>query len=163
MLTDANLSPISSCAQATTAKEAAFRITYPLAPARNTRVVALDAAAAGVVRAAAAEGGWGQARFFTVADPGDEVDEIDGPAMTLSDLITDTNSVILVSTTGENGQALAAIGRGCAERSIMTAGLCVTPGQISTDALLHLRPYARILLVPAEPDDLPELLRAIRA
>jgi hypothetical protein len=163
MQADTNLSPISSCAQAATTKEAAFRITYPLTPARNTRVVALDAVAARVVQAAAAEGGWGQARFFTAADPGDEVIEVDGGTMPLTDLISDTNSVILVSTTGENGQALAAIGRGCAERSIMTAGLCITPGEISTDALLHLRPYARILLVPAEPDDLPELLRAIRA
>ncbi|MEU6656225.1 hypothetical protein ABZ904_44580 [Streptomyces sp. NPDC046900] len=33
---------VSSCARAATAEEAAFRIDYPLAAARNTRVVALD-------------------------------------------------------------------------------------------------------------------------
>lgn len=41
----------SSCARAATSKEAAFRIDHPLPPARNTRVVALDEPAAGIVRA----------------------------------------------------------------------------------------------------------------
>ena len=43
------------------------------------------------------------------------------------------------------------------------AGLVLTPGRLTSDALMALRPYARILLVPAEEDDLLELLRAIRA
>jgi hypothetical protein len=34
---------------------------------------------------------------------------------------------------------------------------------LTSDALMALRPYARILLVPAEEEDLLELLRAIRA
>ena len=53
---------VSACAEATTAKEAAFRIDYPLSAARNTRVVALDAGAEEIVRRAA-ELEWGLARF----------------------------------------------------------------------------------------------------
>ena len=37
------------------------------------------------------------------------------------------------------------------------------PGTLTSEALSHLRPHARILLVPAEDDDLVELLRATRA
>ncbi len=44
---------VSSCARAASAKEAAFRIDYPLAPARATRVIGFDARAAEVVRSAA--------------------------------------------------------------------------------------------------------------
>lgn len=65
----------SSCARAATSKEAAFRIDHPLPPARNTRVVALDEPAAGIVRDAAALE-WGQARFFTVKDPGPTLVEV---------------------------------------------------------------------------------------
>jgi hypothetical protein len=45
----------------------------------------------------------------------------------------------------------------------MTAGLVLTPGRLTSDALMALRPSARVLLVPADEDDLLELLRAIRA
>ena len=156
-------SPISSCARATTAEELAYRIDYPLAAARNVRVVALDDAAEAIVRVTRDEGGWGQARFFVAADPGHEVQELDGGVMSVAELVHDTNSVVMVATAGENAEAVAMIGAGCQVHSVMTAGLVMTPGQIATEALLYLRPYARVLLVPAEPDDLPELLRAIRA
>jgi hypothetical protein len=45
----------------------------------------------------------------------------------------------------------------------MTAGLVLTPGRLTSDALMALRPAARVLMVPADEDDLLELLRAIRA
>ncbi len=62
----------SACAQATTAKEAAYRIDYTLSAARNTRVVALDEAATEVIGEAAALE-WGQARFYSASDPGDRL------------------------------------------------------------------------------------------
>jgi hypothetical protein len=153
---------VSSCARATTAEEAAFRIDYPLAAARNTRVIALDAGAEEIVRAASEET-WGQARFYATSDPGHELVGMDGSHLPLAGEIEDSNTVVMVSTTGENHEAASTIGAACKVRGIMTAGLVVTPGQLTSEALMALRPHARILLVPAEPDDLVELLRATRA
>ncbi len=152
----------SACARATTAKEAAYRIDYKLSAARNTRVVALDAAAAGVVRDAARLE-WGEARFYSTSDPGDRLVTMTGEEVSLAGEIAESNTLIMVSVSGENAEAMSHIGRACYEKGIMTAGLAMTPEQLDSDALHHLRPYARVLLVPAEPDDLLELLRATRA
>jgi hypothetical protein len=153
---------VSACAEATTAKEAAFRIDYPLSAARNTRVVALDAGAEEIVRRAA-ELEWGQARFYSVADPGHTLVAVTGEEVPLAEALEDSNTVVMVSTSGQNGEAVGTIGAACKVRGIMTAGLVVTPGALTSEALFHLRPHARILLVPAEDDDLVELLRATRA
>jgi hypothetical protein len=152
----------SGCARAATTEEAAFRIDYPLAAARNTRVVALDDRAAEIVRAAAVLP-WGEARFYTVTEVGLTLVEVDGAEAPLTAVLEHSNTVIMVSVTGEGGDAVAMIGSECLARGVMTAGLVVTPGAVTSDALHHLRPYARILLVPAEPDDLVELLTATRA
>jgi hypothetical protein len=45
----------------------------------------------------------------------------------------------------------------------MTAGLVLADAGAMTAALRALRPHARMLLVPADGDDLIELLRAVRA
>ena len=153
---------LNSCARATTSAEARFRIDYPLAPARATRVVALDDYAKAVVRQAADEP-WAQARFFTVAEAGHELLTLDGVVSPLSGELEGVGTLVLVATSGENAQAAATIGEACSMRGVMTAGLVLSHGDFTSDALLALRPYARILLVPAEPDDLIELLRAIRA
>jgi hypothetical protein len=156
------LSGVSACSRAATAEEAAYRIDYPLAAARNTRVVALDAAAEEIVRDAAALA-WGQAKFYAASDPGDQWVTMDGDTVSLTEEIAESNTVVMVSTDGTNAEAAATIGAACKVRGIMTAGLVVTPGQITTEALMELRPHARILLVPAEADDLVELLTATRA
>ena len=153
---------VSSCARAATAEEAAFRIDYPLAAARNTRVVALDDVAERIVRRAAAET-WAQARFYSATGSGHDLVTMAGERVPLTDEVKDSNTVVMVSTTGENAEAAATIGAACTVRGIMTAGLVITPGQVANDALFALRPHARILLVPAEEDDLFELLRATRA
>jgi hypothetical protein len=152
----------SACVNAATAKEAAFRIDYPLAAARNTRVVALDPEAERIVRRAS-ELEWQQARFYAAQDPGHTLVPMSGGAVPLAEALEDSNTVVMVSTDGSNGDAVATIGAACKVRGIMTAGLVVTPGSLTSEALFHLRPHARILLVPAEEDDLVELLRATRA
>ena len=86
-----------------------------------------------------------------------------GETVELDEALDGSNTVVMVSTDGSNGEAVATIGAACKVRGIMTAGLVVTPGTLTSDALSHLRPHARILLVPAEEDDLVELLRATRA
>ncbi|WP_290514229.1 hypothetical protein [Aeromicrobium sp.] len=152
----------SACAQATTAKEAAYRIDYPFSAARNTRVVALDPEAEAIVRMAA-DGQWGEARFYSTTDPGDRLVTMDGQDVALTDEISESNTLIMVSVSGANAAAVSHIGRACYDLGIMTAGLAMTPDQLNSEALQHLRPYARVLLVPAEPDDLIELLLATRA
>ncbi|SDM37571.1 hypothetical protein [Nonomuraea jiangxiensis] len=154
--------PISSCARAATAEEAAFRIDYPLAAARNTRVVALDVEAEEIVRRAS-EMRWAQARFYSAADPGHSLLTMSGRTVPLAGELEDSNTLVLVSTSGENAEAAATIGAACKARGIMTAGLAVTSGRLTGEALFALRPHTRILLVPAEDDDLFELLRATRA
>lgn len=153
---------VSACSRATTAEEAAFRIDYPLAAARNTRVVALDAEAETIVRAASGLE-WEQARFYSALDPGLDLVTISGETVALAGELDGSNTLIMVAGTGANAGAAATIGAACKVRGIMTAGLVLTPGRLTSDALTALRPYARILLVPAEPDDLLELLRATRA
>jgi hypothetical protein len=152
----------SACAQAASSKEAAYRIDYTLAAARNTRVVALDDSAEQIVRDAAAQS-WGQARFYTATDPGHELLSMEGHPVLLADELEDSNTVILVSVTGENAEAVTTIGATCKERGIMTAALVVTPDALTSAALSNLRSHARVLLLPAEADDLVELLKATRA
>jgi len=153
---------MSSCARAATAKEAAFRIDYPLAPARATRVVAFDTCADEVVRSVAGHE-WGQAQFYSATDPGHQLVTLAGESRSLADALEGVDSLVMVAATGDGAEAVATLGAACQVRGIMTAGLVLTPGRLTSDALMALRPYARILLVPAEEDDLLELLRAIRA
>lgn len=152
----------SSCAEATTAKEAAFRIDYPLPAARNTRIIALDSEAEAIVRAAS-ELEWGEARFYATRNPGSDLVTMDGQSVALEGEIAESNTLVMVSVTGENAAAMAHFGEVCYNRGIMTAGLAMTPGDLDSDALHNLRPHARVLLVPAEPEDLLELLWATRA
>lgn len=153
---------VSSCARAATAKEAAFRIDYPLAPARATRVVGFDAHAVEVVRSAAGHE-WSQAQFYSAADPGLQLVTVAGESRPLADVLDGVDSLVMVAATGEGAAAVVTIGAACHVRGIMTAGLVLTPGRLTSDALMALRPSARVLLVPADEDDLLELLRAIRA
>jgi hypothetical protein len=154
---------VSSCARAATTKEAAYRIDYPLASARSTRVVAFDADAAEIVRAVA-DGPWGQAQFYTASDSGTELVTLAGESRPIASELEHSDSVIMVATNGINAEAVATVGAACRVRAIMTAGLLMTDdGDLTGDTLMAIRPYARILLVPADRDDLFELLRAIRA
>ncbi len=154
--------PVGSCARAATAKEAAFRIDYPLAPARATRVIGFDPRAAEVVRSVACHT-WGQAQFYSATRPGHQLVTTAGRPQPLADVLEGVDSLVMVAATGEEAGAVATIGAACQVRGIMTAGLVLTPGRLTSDALMALRPYARILMVPADEDDLLELLRAIRA
>lgn len=154
---------VSSCARAATTKEAAFRLDYPLAYARSTRVVAFDDHAARVVRAVS-ELPWGQAQFYTAHGAGLDLVTIAGEDRSLIAELERTDSVIMIATDGIDAQAVATVGAACQQRSIMTAGLLIAEdGPLSGATLSAIRPYARILVVPADQDDLVALLTAIRA
>lgn len=165
---------LNSCAKATTAAEARFRIDAPIAPSRATRVVALDEEATAVVRRVA-DDAWASARFFTCdsrlhasGSNGASADGLpllamDGSAAVLGEQLAGADVAVMVATTDDGAAAASAIGAVCTLRGIMTAGLVLSDGIDVAAALSALRPHARVLLVPAEEEDLSELLRALRA
>ncbi|MGJ9372533.1 hypothetical protein [Nesterenkonia sp. CF4.4] len=154
---------VSACARAATAEEAAYRIDYPLAHARSTRVIAFDETAA-VTVLSISQSPWGQAQFYTTSNSGEELITLSGERRPMVKEIEHSDSVIMVATNSVVSAAAAEVGLACRERSIMTAGLLLLDaGALSGEALSALRPYARILLVPADEEDLFQLLKAIRA
>jgi hypothetical protein len=176
---------LSNCARATSAAESRFRIQRPIAPARAARVIALDDAAAGVL-SRIADRPWANARFYlceAAEDPAvlsaaraaaedlpglpeaqrdTALREIGGPAFPLAGELTGTDVVVVVATGSAGRHHAAAIGRICAARSIMTAGVVLAAPGGPDDAVAALRPYARVLLPTADEGDLVELLAALR-
>jgi hypothetical protein len=160
---------LSSCARAATAEETRYRIDVPIAPARGARIVALDRDALAVVERVAARS-WANSRFFVCDDsPGGDPDEVSlrgigGTPAVLAEQLADADVVVLIATEdgGIPGGA-AAIGKACAERGIMTAGLVIGNGYRHGAALAALRPHARVLLPSADENDVIELLTALRA
>jgi hypothetical protein len=142
----------NSCAQAATAAEARFRIDRPIA-GRSALVVALDADAADVLDRVATRP-WNGARFLRA---GDELSE------RLPDELADADVVIMVATGDADAEAAAAIGRACATRGIMTAGLILGERLDVGDAVSDLRPHARNLMVTDDEQDVAEVLTALRA
>jgi hypothetical protein len=165
---------LNSCASAATAAEARFRIDVPIAPARASRVVALDEGAAQVVRRVA-EQPWATARFYTCDGTssatngnGASADRLplrtmDGSTALLAEELAGVDVAVMVASTDEGASAAGTIGGACTARGIMTAGLVLADGSQVGAALSALRPHARVLLVPAEEDDLVQLLTALRA
>ena len=178
----------SSCARATSAGEARHRIAAPIEDRRSTAVVALDPAARAIVdtsrhrrsarvRFAAFENANGRT---PATDAGEHlagrlglqavaIEDLDGPGRPPTDAVADPDLVVMVATSASADAGAATVGRWCAERRIMTAGLAV--------GLLHgvdlrerlegaaaaLRPHARMLLVTEDAGDLDEILTALRA
>jgi hypothetical protein len=160
---------LSSCARAATAEETRYRIDVPIAPARGARIVALDQGALAVVERVAAQS-WANSRFFVCddspkADPDDvALRGIGGTPAVLADQLAEADVVVLIAMEdGGSPEAAAAIGKACAQRGIMTAGLVIGDGYRHGAALAGLRPHARVLLPSADESDVIELLTALRA
>ncbi len=165
---------LHSCAKAATAAEARFRIDVPIAPSRATRIIALDEWSA-VVVGHVAEQTWATARFFTWDDSlasasgrGQDVDgpmlrSMEGQVVPLGETLAGVDVAVMVASGDEGAAAAESIGRACSARGIMTAGLILSDDEHVSRALAALRPHARVLMVPAEEDDLVQLLTALRA
>jgi hypothetical protein len=158
----------SESARAASASESRYRITVPIAPARNARVIALDARAAAVARRIS-DGPWTNARFYTCeatrgGGPADEflLYGLDGVPATLDDTLRGTDVVVVIGTDDSGGTRAAAIGNACSARAITTAGVVLGDGFEADDAVAALRPHARVLLLSADESDAFELLRALR-
>jgi hypothetical protein len=140
----------NSCARAATADEARFRIDRPIG-GRIALIIALDDEAGDVVERVA-ERPWGAARFFRTA-----------AEVRLAHELTDADVAIMVGTGAADGDSAAAIGRACAERGIMSAGLILGDRSDVAAAVAALRPYARNLMVTDDEDDIAAVLTALRA
>jgi hypothetical protein len=140
---------LHSCAWAATAKEAAFRIDAPPAYVRTSRVVALDPGAAAVVAELAALP-WHDTRFGI--DPHRLDDDLSG-----------VDFVMMIATANDGAAAASAIGRSCARRGITTAGIVLRIGHGADEAVTALRPYARVLLVTEDRQDIVEILSEVGA
>lgn len=147
---------LNSCASAATAAEARFRINAKpgLQADRATRVIALDAGAAEIVRPLA-DAPWFGARFLYDAGDG------------LNDELADADFVLMIATNGDGAAAAAAIGDVCVLRGIMTAGLILGSGDEAdaevAGAVTALRPHSRVLLVSRDRRDAGGLLTALGA
>jgi hypothetical protein len=161
---------LSSCARATTAAEARYRITAPAFTRRSSRVIALDGAAAEVVRALA-EQTWDGGRFlvFESALPDDALlrrvaadGAGDAGTALLSEELDDADTVVMIASAAANAAAASVIGDAAADRSIMTAGLVLPGTEPLGGAVSALRPNAMVLVVLREATDVPEVLSALR-
>jgi hypothetical protein len=164
---------LNSCARAATAAEARFRINAPIVPARATRVVALDAGAEIVVRRVA-QREWVAARFFTcetrpllAQSDGNVADvvlrSIDGSESWLSEELIGADVAVMIATANDGAAMASAIGDACTLRGIMTAGLVLAEGHDANAAVSALRPYAPVIMVTYDDNDVSEVLTALRA
>ena len=166
---------LSSCALATSAAEARYRIDAPIEGRQGARVVSLDDGAATLVRRLARQR-WNGARFFTlVATPlGPDgsgathpldmaLHRTDGSTTRLVDELGQADVTVMVATANGNAPAASTIGRACARRGIMTAGLVLGDRGDVGDTVTALRPYAQVLLVTRDEQDVAEVLTALRA
>jgi hypothetical protein len=169
---------LSESARMTTAAEAKYRIDAPNSKPRAIKVIALDKASERVV-AQLAKLNWNRASFFTSlhfeTPPQAGADwsmkawlnDLAGRAKKLVDEIDTADLVIMVSTVGEKADAASVIGEACNLKHVMTTALILDSGSSSDEALsktlLHLRPYASMLVVADDENYIETMLTALRA
>lgn len=170
----------SSCALATTAAEARYRIDRPIQGRPGARIIALDGGAGAIVRRVAGDT-WSGARFFTLTDasstngsgphengtgPDITLNRVSGGQTQLQDELADADVAVMVATAhadAATASAASAIGRACARRGIMTAGLVMGDRWEIGETLTALRPYSQVLVVSTDDHDLDDMLAALRA
>lgn len=166
---------LSSCARATTWKEAQFRVEYPNSGCRKTRIFALDDRATSAM-ARITEQPWNDARFLTLA--GDDVNpdatsaddlalvDSHGAKADLANELSGADVVVLISGSGDNAGAAEVVTREAYNRKIMTAGLALADPATghAADAVVNiLRPFASVLVVAKDDEFIPAMLSALRA
>jgi hypothetical protein len=164
---------LSSCALATTAAEARFRISRPDTSTRDARVIAVDEDAAVLVRTAAAARDWRGGHFLVFDRVASGAGNGDGPAdavlrtpdgavTLLSAELEGADLAVMVATAAARPEAAAVIGDACAERMIMSAGLVVAAEGLAGPVVSALRPNAMVLVVLSSGRDVPEILTGLR-
>jgi hypothetical protein len=156
---------LSSCARATTATEARYRISYPGFTHRSSRVIALGGQSERSVRELAGRP-WDGGHFlvFESAVPGDALLRHAKGAGTalLSEELDGADTVVMVASAGASAEAASIIGDAAAARGIMSAGLVLPDGAPVNKVVAALRPNAMVLVVLRDVADVPEVLTALR-
>lgn len=181
---------LNSCHWAATASEAKFRIEGREQVRRATRVIALDDGAVELIERIAGLDSWSGAHFLVYehetssllaeeagltveavlagnGSPDAVLKTVSGQEARLNAELDGADVVLMVATADAGADGAAMIGAACARGGVMTAGLIVTDRASSSSSVDHtvsmLRPYAMVLLISQDADDLPELLVALRA
>lgn len=160
---------LNSCARASSAAEAAFRVQYPNSLRRASRVIALDRVAARLMHGIS-EDDWKGARFMIVSpippnplDRGVALTDENGTLLDSEAELNGADVIVMIATTDEGAAAAAVIGKMARARGVMTAGI-VVPDQANADAVMRaLRPSASVLVMASDADYLPAMLSALRA
>ena len=169
---------LSESARMTTAEEAKFRINAPNSKPRAIKVIALDTRSEAVVKKLA-EGEWNKASFFTSVhfdsppQAGSDwsmkawLNDIAGRTIKMMDEINTADLVVMVATAGQKAEAASVIGEACAAKRVQTTAMILDRKTASdaalSDTLLHLRPYASMLVVADDEDYIENMLIALRA
>ena len=168
---------LSESARMTTAEEAKYRINAPNSKPRAIKVIALDKRSEAVVKKLA-EGEWNKASFFASVhfeSPQAGADwsmkawlnDLAGRTIKLMDEVNTADLVVMVASAGEKAEAASVIGEACAAKRVQTTALILDRKAASDDAisntLLHLRPYASMLVVADDDDYIESMLVALRA
>lgn len=159
---------LNSCASAATAAEARYRIDYPDMAVRASRIIALDAEAAAIVRDLAG-GQWNGGHFLavdSVLPANGSVDAVlrtvDGETVWLSDELESADTVVMLATAKADATAASVIGDACADRMVMSAGIVLSTVDGVGDVVSALRPNAMVLVILNSPEDIPAILTALR-
>jgi hypothetical protein len=155
---------LASCARATTAAEARYRISYPGFARRSSRVIALGGQSEQSVREMGGRSWGGHFLVFESAVPGDALlrhAEAGGTAL-LSEELEGADTVVMVASAGATAEAASIIGDAAAARGIMSAGLVLPGGDSVNEVVSALRPNAMVLVVLKDVADVPEVLSALR-
>ena len=168
----------SESARMTTAEEAKFRIDAPNSRPRSIKIIALDKRSEGVVKKLA-DGQWNKASFFgsvhfdSPPQAGADwsmkawLNDIAGRTIKLMDEVNTADLVVMVANAGEKAEAASVIGEACAAKRVQTTALILDRKSATDEAiattLLHLRPYASMLVVADDEEYIEAMLQALRA
>ena len=168
----------SESARMTTAEQAKFRINAPNSRPRAIKVIALDKRSEEVVKKLA-KAKWNKASFFASvhfdSPPQAGADwsmkawlnDIAGRTIKMMDEINTADLVVMVATAGQKAEAASVIGEACAAKRVQTTAMILDRKTASdaalSDTLLHLRPYASMLVVADDEDYIENMLIALRA
>jgi N-acetylmuramoyl-L-alanine amidase len=169
---------LSESARATSAEESKFRINAPNSKPRAIKVIALDQRSEEAIKRLAKER-WNGATFFTSvhfdSPPQSGADwsmkawlnDLAGRASKLADEINTADLVVMVAMAGNKAEAASVIGEAASLKRVMTTALILdraaASDQALSDTLLHLRPYASMLVVADDDDYIEAMLQALRA
>jgi hypothetical protein len=159
---------LSSCAKATTAEETRFRVQYPNAAPRSSRIVAMDDGAARIMADIMGEPR-PAAHFLRVAPRQPDISpyevvllRADGAEVLCSAELVGADVVVMIATSAQGQRAAEIVGRLARGASVMTAGLVVT-GDAADDVVRVMRPATGVLVVSPDADHLAAMLSALRA